>query len=340
MPVPSILIGLLLLASITAWASPGLAAGDTSDGSGPPAAVVEPDAAVSPAADDEAAEAGNPFAGRTITSAREALRILLDEMGFGSFVSYASIDEPGPEAVSLEGVVLEAPSDPPMRVKIGRIVLSELDLAGLGTVEGPARFSLALEAIDYADLAQGARAFAIPPLPEIEAGQTVTLAVSLLPVPGGEGRMAARLLVQIDQQLGLSFEVTAKSNDSDDALALMTFEEMPSDGFALELIDWGFLGTLLEAQAAEAGMAQDAFLAEGIETLRAGLQPMEPDSPSQALFAAVSAMLADLDHPGVLRVAVTTNRPRPLEALFNALAEAASLDDGDLRLAITYDRLP
>ena len=284
--------------------------------------------------DDEEAE--NPFAGRDIQSARAALDILLDEMGLGGIVSYASIEEPDPEAVTLQGVVLAYPDDPAMRLEVGRIVISDLDLEGLGTADGPARFAIALEAIDYASLAEGLRAFAMLPLPELDGEPTLTLAFSLLPAAAGEGRMTGTFLGQLDRQIGLSFEVTASPEPGATTVDPFAAEEILVDAFIFELTDWGFLAALMREQAAEEGQSLEAFIAEGQEEMRQALAPMTPGSPTAAVFDAVSAMLADLDRPGVLRFSLVSDRPRPLEELFEALAEAETLDADGSTFAITY----
>lgn len=183
--------------------------------------------------DDEGTD--NPFAGRDIQSARAALDILLDEMGLGGIVAYTSIEEPGPQAVTLHDVVLADPDDPAMRLEIGRIVISDLDLEGLGTEEGPKQFAIALEAIDYASLAEGLRAFALLPLPVLDGRPTMTLAFSLLPAAAGEGRMTATFLGQLDRQLGLGFEVTASPVPGAATVDPFAADEAPVDAFVLEI---------------------------------------------------------------------------------------------------------
>jgi hypothetical protein len=287
-------------------------------------------------AGDEAAGDGNPFVGREVGSARAALDVLLDEMGLGAIVSYGSISEPDSEAVTLEGVVLADPEDPSLRLEIGRIVISDLDLAGLATPAGPSRFRVALEAIDYAGLAQGVRSFALLPVPDLDEGATLTLAFSLLPAAMGDGRMTATMLGQLDRQFGLSFEVTASPPPGAEAVEPFAAAETYVDAFVFEFADWGFLGALMRAQAAEAGQDFVAFIAEGKAELRASLEPMPAGSPAAAVHDAVVAMLDDLDRPGVLRFSLESEMARPLEALFAALAEAETLEADGLSFAITY----
>jgi hypothetical protein len=284
--------------------------------------------------DDE--EMGNPFEGRDIQSARAALDILLDEMGMGGIVAYESIEEPGPEAVTLNGVVLAYPDDPSLRLEIGRIVISDLDLEGLSTVDGPRHFALALEAIDYTGLAQGLRDFAMLPMPELDGRPTFTLAVSLLPAPAGEGWMTGMFLGQLDRQLGISFEVTVSPEPGAAAVDPFAAEEVLTNAFVFELRDWGFLGAMIREQAAEAGQSVEAFIAEGHAEMAEALAPMTPGSPAAAVHAAVGAMFADLDRPGVLRFSLASDEARPLEELFEALAEAETLDVDGLTFAITY----
>lgn len=286
--------------------------------------------------DDDEALFANPFVGREIASAREALDILLDEMGLGAIVAYAAIEEPGPEAVTLEGVVLADPDEPMLRLEIGRIVISDLDLDGLVTADGPSHYRVALEAIDYAGLAQALRAFMLLPVPEVEGDPTLTVAYSLLPAAMGEGRMTATFLGQLDRQLGLSFEVTASPPPGTTSLDPFSADEILVDGFVFELADWGFLGVLLREQAAEEGQSFEDFIAEGRAELREALQPMAPGSPAAAVYDAVTAMLDDLDRPGVLRFSLVSDEPLPLEDLFEALAEAEALEADGLAFAITY----
>jgi len=286
--------------------------------------------------DDEEGLFDNPFVGREVGSAREALDILLDEMGLGSIVSYRSISEPDPEAVTLDGVVLADPDEPSLRLAIGRIVISDLDLDGLVTPDGPSRYRVALEAIDYGGLAQALRAFLMLPVPEIEGEPTLTLGFSLLPAAIGDGRMTATFLGQLDRQLGLSFEVTASPPPGAVSLDPFAADEMLVDGFVFELADWGFLGVLLREQAAEEGQSFAAFIAEGKAEMREALEPMPPGSPAAAVHDAVVAMLDDLDRPGGLRVSLASDTARPLEDLFEALAAAEALAADGLRFAISY----
>jgi|GEM_PF-2448669 len=278
----------------------------------------------------------NPFAGREVQTAREALDILLDEMGLGSIVGYAAIAAPDPESVTLDDVVLASPDDPSLRLQIGRIVISDLDLEGLGTAAGPARFRIALEAIDYAGLADGVRGLALLPVPELEDGATLTLAFSLLPAAMGDGQVTATMLGQLDRQLALSFEVTASPPPGATSVDPFAADTTRVDAFVFELADWGFLGAMLRAQAAEEGQGFDAFIAEGKAEVRAALEPMTPGSPAAAVHDALSAMLDDLDRPGVLRFSLESDEALPLEALFEALAAAETLEGDGLRFSISY----
>ncbi len=289
---------------------------------------------------DDAAGDWNPFVGRDIGSAREALDILLDEMGLGAVVSFAALEEPGPEAVTLTDVVLQDPDDPDMRLAIGRIAISDLDLEGLVTPNGPARFSLALEAIDYTNLAQGLRAMDILPLPELGAAPTFTLAVSLLPVADGDGRMAARFLGQLDRQIGLALEVTARPPAGEAGEGAMAFDAMLAEAVRFQLTNWGYVGAFLRAQAESEGKSMDAYMAENLEDLRQSLEPLDEGTPAAAVYAALSAMLADPDQPGVLQVTLETDEPMGLDALLSELAEAERLDDPRLRFAITFTPTP
>jgi hypothetical protein len=324
----SLVAGLIL--GGLAWGGPAVALGPDGVSAGDGLVLVQDIAPEEPPGD------GNPFAGREVGSARAALDVLLDEMGLGAIVSYGSISEPDPEAVTLEGVVLADPEDPALRLAIGRIVISDLDLAGLATPAGPSRFRVALEAIDYAGLAQGVRSFALLPVPDLDAGATLTLAFSLLPAAMGDGRMTATMLGQLDRQFGLSFEVTASPPPGAEAVGSLTADDSLVDAFVFEFADWGFLGALMRAQAAEAGQDVAAFIAEGKAELRASLEPMPTGSPAAAVHDAVVAMLDDLDRPGVLRFSLASETARPLEALFAALAEAETLEADGLSFAITY----
>ncbi len=288
--------------------------------------------------DDEDWDAlfANPFVGREIGSAREALDVLLAETGLGAFLTYEAVEAPDPEAVTLRGVVLAVPDQPLLQLAIGRIVISDLDLDGLGAPDGPSRYRIALEAIDYGALAGALRSFMMLPLPELEDGTTLTLAYSLLPAAMGEGRMTAVFLGQLDRQLGLSFEVTASPPPGAASLDPFAAEEIAVDGFVFELADWGFLGAMMREQAAEEGQSLEAFIAEAEAEMREALAPMPPGSPAAAVHDAVVAMFADLDRPGVLRFSLVSDRPRPLEELFEALAEAETLEADGLSFAITY----
>jgi hypothetical protein len=285
---------------------------------------------------DDMAGDWNPFVGREIESARAALDILLNELGLGAILTYAAIEEPGPEAVTLGGVVLQNPEDPAMRLAIGRLVLSDLDLQGLATPAGPSRFSLALEAVDYSTLAESLRALDVVPLPELGAAPTLTLAASLLPAATGEGRMALRLLGQIDQQIGLSMEIIARPPEGVGTVDAMALDSMLSEAVTFELRNWGYIGAFLRAQAEDEGKSLEDFMAEGRAELRQLFEPMREGSPAAAAHAALSAMLDDMDGPGLLRLEMQTNEPRGLDVLLEELSEADSLEDERLDFSISY----
>src|SRR5690606_37746913 len=88
----------------------------------------------------------SPLLGRPLSSAAEALAILLDE-GLSDVLTYESIEEQGAEGFTLTGVVATDPTGetPPMRMESLRI--ADLDLEGLTETGAPGRFRMEMEGI-------------------------------------------------------------------------------------------------------------------------------------------------------------------------------------------------
>ncbi|MEX2518448.1 MAG: hypothetical protein WD969_03845 [Paracoccaceae bacterium] len=252
-------------------------------------------------ADDQAFQT-HPFAGVELTSAAQALEILINDAGLGEALSFARMEETGPEGVILHDVTLLDPTGQHEPVHIGRIVVADLDLAGLSANGAPERFSFALEDVAYEDLVNAAAVDGAP-LPALDNPPPLSVSVSLLP-PGGD-------LTRRDMRLGLNFEGLFGLR----AVASMRWPEggvgaigpmgaaatVETDALELELDDRGFLAAVLAEFAADMGQQPEALVQEALEQLALALGPPAPGSPRTQLLEALSARLNDLDNPGIVR---------------------------------------
>ena len=286
--------------------------------------------------DDDDMAGDNPFAGRELESAAHALRILIEEEDLGEVLSFERLDETGTDGFVLHGVVLRDPMDDAESVRIARFEVSRLDLVGLSEFGAPSHFSVAAEGIDYGGLAEGARNYGLLPLPQLDQPTTMSIATSLLPAEAG--RMTGRFMVRLDGQFGFALEARVRPPEDDMPMAL-AFEDMLGEALEVELQDLGFLGVFLREQAAEEGRSVEAMVAEALAELAELLEPMTPGGARAQLYAAISAMLTDLDHPGVLRLRLESDSPQGLDSLFEQLMGDA-LETGELRYAVSYERLP
>ncbi len=152
--------------------------------------------------------------------------------------------------------------------------------------------------------------------------------------------MVGRFMAQIDQRLALAFAVTVRPPAGSNGFDPAAYDEALAEAFTFELTNWGYVGAFLREQAASEGQDLDAFISERLDEMRQTLQPMPPGSPNEAAFAAISAMLADLDRPGVLRFSLATTAPRALEELFDDVSAAETLESDRLKIGVTYTPLP
>ena len=150
--------------------------------------------------------------------------------------------------------------------------------------------------------------------------------------------MAGRFMVRLDGQFGFALEARVRPPEDGLPMAL-AFEDMLGEALEVELQDLGFLGALLREQAEEEGRSVEAMVAEALAELAELLEPMTPGGARAQLHAALSAMLTDLDHPGVLRLRLESDSPQGLDSLFEQLMGDA-LETGELRYAVSYERLP
>ena len=291
-----------------------------------------------PAGNLETPMIDNPFAGHTIESAAQAFAILSESMQLSEVMTYERLEETGPEGLILHNVLLRDPSGIEAPVEIGRVRISDLDLAGLAANGAPDRFSLAVEDIAYASLAEGARSNDVP-LPLLENPPPLSFEVSLLPVDSDMTRRAVRLRLSLDGQIALGFGAQMLWPEGVGAMGLDAMDAMLGESVEIEVHDMGFLGAVLREAAAESGQSVDELVAQGLGEMEAILAPLTPGSPRKQLFDMMSAKFADLTRSGVMRVRVRALAPLEMEALFEALA-ADQVDTSLLEVEIGYQPDP
>lgn len=276
----------------------------------------------------------NPFIGRPIGSAAEAFRVLSDALSLGEVLSYDRLEETGPEGLVLHGVVLSDPEGAEPPVKIGRIRVSELDLASLTSTGAPERFAIAFEDIAYDALAEGARENMVP-LPALAGSPPLSLSFSLLPPAGDATQRELRIDLALKDQLALGVAARMLWQDGITAMDEEAMLTLMGQSVAVELRDMGFVGAVLREVAAEGGQSVDALVDQALAAMAAGMGPAGADSPIGRVQQAVGARLHDLDRPGVLHLRLETARPTSMIDLLEALS-ADSVDESRFSLDIGY----
>ncbi len=281
----------------------------------------------------------SPFLGRPLRSAEEALGILINETGLGEVLTYGRLEPVGLEGFVLHDVVIAdlTGESPPLRA--GRLRVGDLDLDGMTETGAPGRFSVALEEIDYAALAEAvAEDGMIPPLPLIEGNPPFSLALSLLPPAGETARRVMSGEMRLDGQFALALEARMHWHDGvgipDD------IEDLPTEALAAELRNFGFLGAAVRAQAKDADMEPAEFTDLILRGIRAMVAPIPPDSPKAQFIGALTEALADPDRPGLLRLRMSTDAPQGLEELLAGLEDGDILADERIDIDIAFEPLP
>jgi hypothetical protein len=277
----------------------------------------------------------NPFAGRPVGSAAEAFSILVEALELGETLSYDRLEETGPEGLILHGVALRDPAGAEAPVTIGRIRVSDLDLAGLSEFGAPERFAIAFEDIGYAALADDLRANDLP-VPVLAEPPAFSLSVSLLPPGADATRRELRLDLTLEGQAALGVATRMLWQDGMAAMGPAAAFALMGESIEIELHDMGFLGAVLREIAVESGQGLDEMIAQGLDEMAADLGQPAPGSPGARLHDAVSAKLRDLDRPGVLRIRLRAAEPSGMETLFEALS-AETLDESRFSLEIGYE---
>ena len=278
--------------------------------------------------------AENPFAGQDLQSAAQALAILIDTMHLQEVLSYASLEETGPDGLILHDVVLRDPSGAEPPLQIGRVSVSHLDLAGLGANGVPETFKFAAENVAYSAVVDGARSNALM-LPALADQPPLNLEVSLLPVDGDMGRRAIRIALGLEGHLALSVGAQVIWPDNAGAMGPMAVDAVQGESFVIELHDTGFLGALFDEVAAESGQSPAEAIQGALDELKSMIGPVEAGSAVRQIYDMVSARLADLPRPGVMRVSVNAASPLPVETLINSL-EAEAVDPAVMTVEMSY----
>jgi hypothetical protein len=264
----------------------------------------------------------NPFEGRPVASAAEALGVLMEDPAIAGSLSYDRLEETGPEGFILHGVTIAGPDDGTPPLAVGRLVVSNLDLTGLAGPDGPSRFAIALEAVDYQALAAASDASLMPLLPPLAGNPALSLAVRLLPAGAASDGRALDATVNLEGQFALRFGTQLGWGDG----PVGAIEAAKASAMHVEFENRGFLGTVLRAQAAEMGMQPQQLVAMALEGLAEGLAPLAPGTPQADLVAVLGEALADPDRPGIIRLELATDEPDGLQPVL----EAVRLDPGQV----------
>jgi hypothetical protein len=252
----------------------------------------------------------SPFEGQTFASAVEALA-LMEEEGLGEVLTYQRVEAQGAEGFTLHGVTLTDPTGETPPLNVGRVRVSDLDLAGLGATGAPGRFSIVMEEIDYAALVAAANE-AMVALPSLAGTPALSISASLLPPSDDPGRRILRAEMLLEGQVSLGMETRMRWHDGvgipDDPTAI------PAEAMTVELRNFGFLGAVAAMQAGQAGMEPAAFGRMMLNSLGVLLAPASPGGArAQLLDALTKAVDAGLERPGILRTSIASRSSRGLE---------------------------
>ena len=279
----------------------------------------------------------NPFEGRDLQSATQALQILLEEEGLSEVLSYASLEEEGTEGFVLTGVVLTDPTGQSEPLRIGRIRVADIDLQGLSETGQPSRFTIELEDVDYSALVEAGDAMAMPPLPMFSGEPTLSFAASMLPPDGATDRRDIDVSMRLDGQFALGIQ--ARVRLPEDPAEVISLEGAPAESFGFEFQNFGFLAALLQVQATEMGTTPRELVDEAIAGLTELVSPAEPGTPQARLLEVATEALNAYDRPGVFRFRLSTDEEQGIEALLEELKEEAVTSDR-LAIDISFEALP
>jgi hypothetical protein len=277
----------------------------------------------------------NPFAGIPLESAAQALDVLVTSLGLDEVMSYESLEETGPEGIVLHGVTLTDPSGATAPVRIGRIRIGELDLAGLSASGMPERFALAIEGIDYAALAAEAETNGMM-LPAVEGPAGMSVSLSLMPPDGDATRREARFALGLDGQISVGMAARVLWPEGAAAMGPMV-AAMVLQGEAVEfdMHDMGFGAAMLDRMAAESGKTREALIAETLAGLATEIGPMPPGSPQARFYETVSARLGDIDRPGRISLRFRAAQPMDIAVLMEQIG-AGPVDGSGIEVEIAY----
>ncbi len=277
----------------------------------------------------------NPFAGMRLESAAQALDVLMTSLGLADVIGYERLEETGPEGIVLHGVTLSDPSGATEPVRIGRIRVGELDLAGLSANGAPERFALAIEGIDYAALAAEAETNGMM-LPAIDGPAGMSVSLSLLPPDGDPTRREARFALGLDGQITVGMAARMLWPEGAGAMGPMVAAMMvQGEAVEFEMHDMGFGAAMLDRMAAEGGMTRDALVAEALAGLAAEIGPMPPGSPQARFYETVTARLSEIDRPGTLSLRFRSAQPMDMALLMEKIGAGAG-DGSGIEVEASY----
>jgi hypothetical protein len=278
----------------------------------------------------------DPFGGRAPASAAQALEILMAQ-GLSEQLAYDRLEPLGADGLLLENVLLSDPSDPFAKLRVTRLLISDLDLEGLASGE-PDRFRIEMEGIDYAALLATAGAGdLLPVLPSLGDGSLLSASASLLPPAGSPD--SRDFAVSIDLERQFAFRLAGRFDLAPRDGVRPRVDDAPTQAITLEFENLGFIGQMIRAQAAETGMEPQQLIAMLTGGLAETLGPTRPGSPQALLVETAKAALADGDQRGVIRLHLATDEPRGLEAIFEDLKVAGELDER-LKMDLRYEPMP
>ncbi|MFN3613717.1 MAG: hypothetical protein ACK4WC_04055, partial [Rubrimonas sp.] len=267
----------------------------------------------------------SPFYGREIGSALQALDILMNDGELRDVLSFESVEALGDEGFVLTGVTLTDPMGDAPPVRIGRVVVEELDLVGLGRNGAPQQIVIRVEDLDYAALAAAAAEASPTPLPILQQTPPMSFTFSMLAPENDPERRNVVIDVALGSLFGL--ELTADMAwptppEGQPAPEVAALREM-----TIEWRDGGYLGMALRAAATQHPGGFEAMLAEARGGLEALLGGAPEGDPRRVLFAALSARLADVDRHGALKLRIASGADFDADAIAEALSGFGETSD-------------
>jgi hypothetical protein len=216
--------------------------------------------------------------------------------------------------------------------------VTELDLDGMTETGAPGTFRLSMIGIDYAALAAELERGQQMVLPGLDQPGTLGAELSLLPPLGDETRRDAAMSLSFEGQIG--FGLSARLLWPEGPGLPREIDALPAETVTVELTNEGYVGLALSAFAEQIGMAPGALGSMMLGGLSQAMAPVMPGSPKARLLDVLGELVSQPDGPGVVRMALRTETPEPVEDLFDRLERAEGTAPPGITLDFAYDPMP